>query len=141
MTAHSVQSSNSPPDLQKFNFQDFLKKRLHPPTHTACRPQCGLPLASPSLSARTSAKDWLAGASASRLVPTPAVTACLSYPPVCRTGTGRHADRSVGFSPFGSSATPFVCLVRKFTFQWGVPVFRKNIKKGIKKKKVIKRDF
>jgi hypothetical protein len=28
------------------NFQTLL----HPPTHTACRPQCGLPLASPSLS-------------------------------------------------------------------------------------------
>jgi hypothetical protein len=26
------------------NFQSLL----HPPTHTACRPQCGLPLASPS---------------------------------------------------------------------------------------------
>jgi len=53
MAARSVQSSNSPPDLQKFNFQDQLtkrKKRLHPPTHTACRPQRGLPLASPSLS-------------------------------------------------------------------------------------------
>jgi hypothetical protein len=48
---------------------------LHPPTHTACPPPCvGLPLASPSLSARTKAKDWLAYASASRLDPTPAVT-------------------------------------------------------------------
>jgi len=60
MAAHSVQSSNFPPNLQKLDFQDLLKKTkkdstsqqpnptIHP-AHTACRPPCGLPLASPSL--------------------------------------------------------------------------------------------
>jgi hypothetical protein len=28
--------------------------------------------------------------------------------------------------PFGSSATPFACPVRKFTFQWGVPAVLKG---------------
>jgi len=84
--------------------------------------------------ARTKALDWLAYASASRLDPTPAVTACLSCPPVCRAGRGRHADRSVGFSqtdiclpqrplpaPLESLLFNGVCPVRKFTFQWDVP--------------------
>jgi len=52
------------------NFQTLL----HPPTHPACRPQRGLPLASALAIARTKAKDWLATASASRLDPTPTVT-------------------------------------------------------------------
>jgi len=47
---------------------------LHHPTHPACRPQGGLPFGFALAIARTSAKDWLAYASASRLDPTPAVT-------------------------------------------------------------------
>jgi len=83
MAALDVQSSNSPPDLQKFNFQDLLKKkRLHLPTtqpRNTPRPH-GLPPATRAAFgfalaiARTKAKDWLALASASRIDPTPTVT-------------------------------------------------------------------
>jgi len=47
---------------------------LHPPTHTACRPQGGRAFGFALAIARTRALDWLALASASRLDPTPAVT-------------------------------------------------------------------
>jgi len=65
--------------------------------------------------ARTSAKEWLAYASASRLDPTPTVT------------VGR-------LQPFGSSATPFVCLLflKEILFCF--------LKKHLKKKEKIKRN-
>ena len=76
---------------------------LHPPTHTACPPPCvGLPLASPSLSLGQKPKAGLQQQAQAVLTPP-------------------QQSQSVGFRPFGSSATPFACPVRKFTFQWGVP--------------------
>jgi len=115
MAALDVQSSNSPPDLQKFNIQDQLKNRLHPPTHPACRPQRGLPLASPSLSLGRQPKTGLQQQAQAVLTPP-------------------QQSQSVGFSPFGSSATPFVCLLflKEILFNF--------LKKHLKKKEKIKRN-
>jgi len=66
---------------------------LHPPTHPACPPpRVGLPLASPSLSLGQKPKTGLQQQAQAVLTPP-------------------QQSQSVGFRPFGSSATPFVCLV------------------------------
>jgi hypothetical protein len=105
------------------NFQSSL----HPPTHTACPPpRVGLPLACNSKRK-------------------PSLTQPRQSQPACRVRlsavlaqAGMQTGRSY-LSPFGSSATPFVCPVKKFTFQWGVPAVLKRIEN--QKKKVTQRYF
>jgi hypothetical protein len=66
---------------------------LHPPTHPACPPpRVGLPLASPSLTLGRQPKTGLQQQAQAVLTPP-------------------RQSQSGGFSPFGSSATPFVCLL------------------------------
>jgi len=94
---------------------------IPPPIRLARRLASGCPFGFALAIARTKAKDWLAYASASRLDPTPAVT----VGHIC--------------APSGLPQRPLPAPLESLLFN-GV-CLKKNIKKGIKKKKVIKRDF
>jgi len=89
---------------------------LHPPTHPACRPHRGLPLASPSLPLGRQPKTGLQQQAQAVLTPP-------------------QQSQSVGFSPFGSSATPFVCLIFWKYFLFSVIDNYKNIPKIFKDNK------
>jgi hypothetical protein len=111
MAALDVQSSNSPPDIQKFNIQDHLKKQTPSPHQYGLPPALRAAFGFALAIARTKALDWLAYASASRLDPTPAVT------------VGR------------------LQTLRVFRNALCVPAVLEKIKSKIKKKKVTQRYF